>query len=495
MKKTIFNAKRAVMTLIAILTIGSAQVWALPVSLSYNYTALESMLSGGYEDANSYWKITSSANITVPILYQPTSNVTITFYMAYVGNGTEELEKISAAGSETSSTWILGETSPGTHPDGSTYANCSVTMTKPGSPTTLENLVITLDRKYGKNLRVQGLTVSYTSSETAAINVTRGGSSVTAIDFGTITEAGMDEWTFNLSATCNTITYSYYYYLVSIEDDASNIFTESDDDNAYGYLYSNPTTFKIGYVVADPGTYTATLKVEAYRTTDCGGAYNGAPYSINIPITITYDASCARPTVGATTVTRPASESTNTKLTFACPTGVTNTGGCDITEHGYVYSTTNTMPTIGGSNCTKFKRGDGISANTAYSTYGPTSLTCGTTYYVRAYAINAAGTSYSTAAASNSTHPCFVDHFIDDMHSTTGYTGTGMEKVGDYSASIPTIADKTERADGNCAERHYHFVGWVTEANKADPTGHIETITGTATGTTYYAVWAQESSH
>lgn len=86
------------------------------------------------------------------------------------------------------------------------------------------------------------------------------------------------------------------------------------------------------------------------------------------------------------------------------------------------------------------------------------------------------------------------DHFIDAMHSTTGYTGDGMEKVGNYSASIPSIADKAKNTTGTCQEKHYHFTGWVTAANRANPEGNLVTLDGNASNTTYYAVWTQEGS-
>ena len=87
-----------------------------------------------------------------------------------------------------------------------------------------------------------------------------------------------------------------------------------------------------------------------------------------------------------------------------------------------------------------------------------------------------------------------TDYFIDAMHSTTGYTGVGMAKVGDYSASIPTISDKSKNTDGTCQQKHYHFAGWVTAANKEDLEGNIETLDGHASGTTYYAVWEKEKA-
>lgn len=84
------------------------------------------------------------------------------------------------------------------------------------------------------------------------------------------------------------------------------------------------------------------------------------------------------------------------------------------------------------------------------------------------------------------------DHFIDAMHSTTGYTGDGMEKVGNYSASIPSIADKAKNTTGTCQEKHYHFAGWVAAADKEDPEGHLVELDGNASNTTYYAVWEKQ---
>lgn len=86
------------------------------------------------------------------------------------------------------------------------------------------------------------------------------------------------------------------------------------------------------------------------------------------------------------------------------------------------------------------------------------------------------------------------DHFIDAMHSTSGYTGDGMEKVGNYSASIPSIADKAKNTTGTCQEKHYHFAGWVTAANRANPEGNLVTLDGNASNTTYYAVWEEEAA-
>lgn len=132
-------------------------------------------------------------------------------------------------------------------------------------------------------------------------------------------------------------------------------------------------------------------------------------------------------------------------------------------------------------------------AEPAYTVFGSsTGSTTTVTKVGNDFTINSNSTSDITVTINFRDIP--TDHFIDDVQSTTGYTGAGMTKEGDYSDAIPTIADKTRATSGTCEQLHYHFAGWVTAANKADPSGNIVTLTGQATNTTYYAVWEQEIS-
>ena len=58
----------------------------------------------------------------------------------------------------------------------------------------------------------------------------------------------------------------------------------------------------------------------------------------------------------------------------------------------------------------------------------------------------------------------------------------------------PSLTDKAQATTGTCEQQHWHFMGWVTEANKANPTDAniVKASTSvTADGTTYYAVWAK----
>ena len=88
------------------------------------------------------------------------------------------------------------------------------------------------------------------------------------------------------------------------------------------------------------------------------------------------------------------------------------------------------------------------------------------------------------------------DTFIDIVQSTTGYTELSPHtETGTYST--PSLSDKAVATTGTCQQQHYHFVGWITEAiYEAGTTiaaGDLQTPT-TADGSTYYAVWAKQST-
>src|SRR5690606_16268046 len=87
-----------------------------------------------------------------------------------------------------------------------------------------------------------------------------------------------------------------------------------------------------------------------------------------------------------TVTTTAASGITTTTATLGG--NVTNNGGAAVTERGIVYNTTGT-PTISD---TKVQIGSGDSSFAQEIT----GLSAGTTYYVRAYAINSEGTSYGS---------------------------------------------------------------------------------------------------
>ena len=139
-------------------------------SVTYGVSDLENMFQNGssYASANGYWKVPETANnsaiINIPITYQPTSDITITFSIATFGSGTNPSSSnttITATGTETSSNWTGSGVS--SYPSSSTYVNGVMTITKPQNPTTLAGLDITMGVNSGiKIFRLQSITIEYT---------------------------------------------------------------------------------------------------------------------------------------------------------------------------------------------------------------------------------------------------------------------------------------------------------------------------------------------
>ncbi|GAA4035174.1 hypothetical protein GCM10022409_19720 [Hymenobacter glaciei] len=161
-------------------------------------------------------------------------------------------------------------------------------------------------------------------------------------------------------------------------------------------------------------------------------------------------------------------EATAATVTTAAATSITSTsavlggnvtadGGATVSDRGVVYSTTNTTPAIGGSGVTQNSNGTG--SGTFLETIS--GLTPGTTYYVRAYAINSAGTSYggsvvsfttlalptvTTALASSITTSSAV--LGGNVTADGGATITDRGVVYSITNTTPTTAD-TKAANGS----------------------------------------------
>ena len=126
-------------------------------------------------------------------------------------------------------------------------------------------------------------------------------------------------------------------------------------------------------------------------------------------------------------------------------------GGCDITEYGFVYSTSVVEPTIAAANCTK------IEVGTEYAEAGDDieatieSATLGATYYVRSYATNNAGTAYSDAKSVTiaSSYPTYTITYKTNGNSD----GSSTINQGNALGTLPTPTE-SYIPDG------YEFVGW-----------------------------------
>jgi hypothetical protein len=129
---------------------------------------------------------------------------------------------------------------------------------------------------------------------------------------------------------------------------------------------------------------------------------------------------------------------------------VTNDGGANVTDRGVLYSSTNNTPTVNGTGVTKDANASGIGS------YSKTiaGLAPGTTYYVRAYAINSVGTSYGsvvsfTTAAAAATVTTATPASITGTSAVLGgeITATGGATITDrgvvyvLGTGTPTTSD------------------------------------------------------
>lgn len=82
-----------------------------------------------------------------------------------------------------------------------------------------------------------------------------------------------------------------------------------------------------------------------------------------------------------------------------------------------------------------------------------------------------------------------VNTYVDEIQGNAD-----IEDCGTHDAPTLEDEDVPGALETRCAQLHYHFVGWVTAANKANPTDDNIITPGTsmtADGATYYAVWAR----
>jgi uncharacterized protein (TIGR02145 family) len=202
-----------------------------------------------------------------------------------------------------------------------------------------------LGTSYGPNITFTTLTTPAISGTASATSITSStatsGGTITADGGATVTSRGLVYGTSSLSSTYSvttgTGTGTYTSSLTGLSP-ATTYYVRSFATNSIGTVYGAETSFT----------------------------------TIAIAPTLT--------TTAASSITKYAASAGGT---------ITSNGGSTITASGICWSTTAT-PTISNSKTT-----DGTTSGTFTSSL--TGLTAGTTYYVRAYATNAIGTSYGAA--------------------------------------------------------------------------------------------------
>jgi uncharacterized protein (TIGR02145 family) len=157
-----------------------------------------------------------------------------------------------------------------------------------------------------------------------------------------------------------------------------------------------------------------TYYVRAYATNSVGTSYGSQ---------VSFTTTSATPTVTTAAISSIAANSANSGGE------VTSTGGSALTAVGVCWSTSQN-PTIGNSNTNN-------GTSTSF-TSNLTGLAFSTTYYVRAYATNAAGTSYGSQVSFVTTAPASNTPTFTSSITVSGSTVAYNIQVSDYGASPVT---------------------------------------------------------
>ena len=200
--------------------------------------------------------------------------------------------------------------------------------------------------------------------------------------------------------------------------------------------------------------------VRAYATNSAGTAYGS-----EVSFTTTQNVSV--PTVTTSQVTNI------TQTTATGGGNVTATGGANVTARGVCWSTSHN-PTISNSHVTN-------GTGTGSFTCNMTGLTANTTYYVRAYATNSAGTAYGTEVSfttlQNVTVPTVTTTAVSNITQTTATGGGNVTATGGANVTARGVCWSTVH---NPTINNWHV------ANGSGTGSFTCNMTGLTANTTYY---------
>ena len=298
-----------------------------------------------------------------------------------------------------------------------------------------------------------------------------------------ITATGIPSWSGAAFPTLTTTAVS------SITSTSANAGGNISSDggaaiSARGLVYgttSNPTlSNSVLTIGSGTGGFSGTISVlmpnttyyvRAYATNSAGTGYgNEIPFQ-TLPVAV------------PTLITTDASGITQTTVTSGGT--ISNDGGATITERGIVYGTTSNPTTTN----TKVSSGSG----TGSFSVNVTALTPNTTYYIRSYAINSAGTGYGNNITFQTTVPAIPSLTTRELLNITNTTATGGGSItNDGGSSItakgicwgtspnPTISDsKTTDGTGTTT-----FTSFITGLS-ASVTYYVRAYATNSTGTGY----------
>jgi len=273
--------------------------------------------------------------------------------------------------------------------------------------------------------------------------------------------------------TTNAVT-TFTATTATLGGNISNVGMPAYTERGVVYATSqNPTTVNNKTAVTGTGTGSfsanvtnltanTTYYVRAYATNTAGTAY-GTQVSFTTP------SSASLPTLTTNAV------SVFTATTATLGGNISNTGTPAYTERGVVYATSQN-PSISNNKTVVTGTGTGnFSANV-------TNLTANTTYYVRAYATNTAGTAYGTQVSFTTSPPSTLPTLTtNDATNITATTAT----LGGYISNAGTPA-YTERGVVYATTQNPTTANYKTVITGTGTGNFSSDVTGLTSNTTYY---------
>ncbi len=276
--------------------------------------------------------------------------------------------------------------------EGYTFINWTTENGEEASTSVRYTFIVTSDRTLMANFQVQSHTISV-SADPASGGTVNGGGTYNHGESCTVSATANNGYTFTNWTENGNVVYEGANYTFIVEHDRTLVahFAEQAPNTYNINVSANPSN---GGTVTGGGTYNqgASCTVSATAATDYrftrwteNGNQVSTQADYNFPVN-------SNRNLVADFITRPTvttAQVTNIQQTTATGGGnVTNSGGATVTERGICWSTSQNPSLTNGSHQ------QASSGGTGTFTVPMTGLTPGTTYYVRAYAINSEGTRY-----------------------------------------------------------------------------------------------------
>lgn len=312
-------------------------------------------------------------------------------------------------------------------------------------------ITISWSQSSSKALYVKSISVTYYPQTTITLNANGGSANKTAkYDYG---QATATEFT--------AVTRSNY--------------------NCIGYYTASSNGTKILNANGTPAGASITVNSKAYTDSNSKWAYDGASLTLYAHWEAAAASCETNPTVG--NIMNAVSSITSTGATFSTSTGVSAGTNCSLEEVGFVYGTS-TNPTTSNTKATITSYTSGALNKSV------TGLEPNTTYYVRAYAINGHGTTYSDEESFSTPElPKYTVSFVTGAGNSTQAAIT--EASANAGITLPAGPSTIK-----CSADGWAFAGW-SATNVASETTTAPTLLAAntnykpASDITLYAVYTR----